>query len=362
MGCRPKEFPPWAALSLCLLFVGLPLVGCSTNVPVPPAVTTFPSGAVEAPNNRINQLVMGQATLEGSAQGTPLGSGDLVDIRVADLPELKDVHARVTPAGTILLPLLGQMKADGMTAEELHEKLRTVLGEKYLKNPQVSVSVAEMRSHKVAVMGEVNKPGLFDLTSRLRLADAIGMAGGLKEDASPRVYLIRRASVGVPPAVAEEASSPPKTRKRAAAAPRSANIIEIDLRDILDGKSERGNIPLLSGDVIQVPQAGSVYVGGRVKTPKMVPILGGAITAQQAIVAAGGATELADLHEIWVYRRLPGGQRQTIALDLGRDNRSRVDFTLQKDDVLLVGTANGMLAWTTFRDSVLGRVGMFVTP
>ncbi len=339
--------------ALLPLLAALVLGACSSSkAPVPPLVTTFPGGSLDSPNSRINHVVLGQATQESDRNEAPLGGGDLLEIQVADIPEMKNLKVRVTPAGTILLPLVGQLRVEGMTAEELHEKLRTLLAEKYLRNPQVSVSVAEMRSHKVAVMGQVNHPGLFDMNSRMRVADAIGMAGGLKEEASPRVYLLRRlpershsAGKEAPPSPASEKGAKP--RSPGALAP---GIVEIDLRELLDGKGDRGNVLLRPGDIVEVPRAGTVYVGGRVKSPKAVDILGGKMTAQQAIIAAGGPSEVAQMGQVRVYRLLPSGQRQEIKLDLSKNNSARIDFPLQKDDVVMVGTSGTMVAWTTVKE------------
>ncbi|VVM07837.1 hypothetical protein MAMC_01855 [Methylacidimicrobium cyclopophantes] len=337
------------------IFAVLVLGACSsTKAPVFPQVTTFPAGSLDSPNSRINHVVLGQATQESDRNEAPLGGGDLLEIHVADVPELKDVKARVTPAGTILLPLVGQLKVEGMTAEELHEKLRTLLGEKYLRDPQVSVSVVEMRSHKVAVMGEVQHPGLFDMNSHMRVADAIGMAGGLKDEASPRVYLLRRlpersSSAGkeVPPSSASAKST--KTTPLSGLAP---GVVEIDLRELLDGKGERGNLLLRPGDIVEVPRAGTVYVGGSVKNPKAVDILGGKMTAQQAIIAAGGPAQIAAMSKVRVYRLLASGQRQEIKLDLSKNNSARIDFPLEKEDVVMVGTSGAMVAWTTVKDLI----------
>ncbi|VVM06485.1 polysaccharide biosynthesis/export family protein [Methylacidimicrobium tartarophylax] len=355
MKSRLRKLTVRAALSrgMLALVAALALGACSsTKGPVPPLVTTYPGGSLDSPNSRINHVVLGQATQEPDRNEAPLGGGDLLEIQVADVPELKNLKTRVTPAGTILLPLLGQLRVEGMTAEELHEKLRTLLAEKYVRNPQVSVSVAEMRSHKVAVMGQVNKPGLYDMSTRMRVADAIGMAGGLKDEASPRVYLLRRlperssaaGKKGVASTASEEGT---KTSPASGLAP---GIVEIDLRELLDGKADRGNLLLRPGDIVEVPRAGMVYVGGDVKNPKAVDILGGKMTAQQAIIAAGGPSQVAEMGKVRVYRLLPNGQRQEIKLDLSKKNSARIDFPLQKDDVVMVGSNPGLVAWSVVKD------------
>jgi len=357
MKSRLHKLTVRAALShyMLALMGAFALGACSsTKAPVPPLVTTYPGGSLDSPNSRINHVVLGQATQESDRNEAPLGGGDLLEIQVADVPELKNVKMRVTPAGTILLPLLGQLRVEGMTAEELHEKLRTLLAEKYVRNPQVSVSVAEMRSHKVAVMGQVQHPGLFDMSSRMRVTDAIGMAGGLKDEASPRVYLLRRLPER-PPTAGKKTPASSGSEQAAKTSPPGGlapGIVEIDLRQLLDGRGERGNLLLRPGDIVEVPRAGTVFVGGNVKNPKAVDILGGRMTAQQAIIGAGGPSQIGEMSKIRIYRLLPNGQRQEIKLDLSKKNSARIDFPLQKDDVVMVGTNPGMVAWTTVKDLI----------
>lgn len=271
--------------------------------------------ATEDQNSKINEIILMQASQTTDNSGVPLGDGDLIEIRVSDLPELSDVKTRITPSGKILLPLLGQLQVEGLTAEELHDLLKTKLGEKYLKNPQVSVSVAEMKSHKVSVMGAVFKPGVYDMTNQLRLVDALGLAGGLREDASTTIYLIRSPKkvvghLNLSKTKEEDSNSKenettenkettlPVKKAVPVVNPVKPFIVEIDLNELIDGKTDRTNVLLYPGDVIQVPPAGSIYVGGEVKNPKGVPIKGTILTAYQAIIEAGGPNDKADMSKV----------------------------------------------------------------
>src|SRR4030043_849711 len=87
-----------------------------------------------------------------------IGPKDLLEIPVFDLPELNQT-VRVSEDGTITLPLLGPVKIDGMTKDELETKLAGLLEEKYLKKARVSVFIKEYQSKLVAGIGAVEKPG-----------------------------------------------------------------------------------------------------------------------------------------------------------------------------------------------------------
>ncbi|ACD82627.1 Periplasmic protein involved in polysaccharide export, contains SLBB domain of b-grasp fold [Methylacidiphilum infernorum V4] len=355
--------------SFFLFFLGMSFGKSSKDIP-----QALPATAEDA-NSKINEIILMQASQTADKEGVPLGDGDLLEIHVADLPELSNIKTRITPAGTILLPLLGQIQVEGLTAEELHAFLKTKLGEKYLRDPQVSVSVVEMKSHRISVMGAVYKPGVYEMTNQLRVVDALGMAGGLREDASTTIYLIRspkkRKAENSPPKAGNEMNAgeekkepkaeapvgpPPKVKKEELLSQIKPFIVEIDLKEMIDGKSERSNFLLMPGDVIQVPPAGSVYVGGEVKNPKGVPLRGGVITAYQAIIEAGGPNDKADMSKVKIYRKLPNGQKKVILLDLSRKKRDYNDYTLQKEDVVVVGTNGPMAVLVGIRDTIFSRL------
>ncbi|TFE66571.1 polysaccharide biosynthesis/export family protein [Methylacidiphilum caldifontis] len=353
-----------------LFCVGLSFGKSKKDIPVALPVTT------EDANSKINEIILMQASQTADKEGVPLGDGDLIEIHVSDLPELSNIKTRITPAGTILLPLLGQIQVEGLTAEELHELLKTKLGEKYLRDPQVSVSVVEMKSHRISVMGAVNKPGVYEMTNQLRVVDALGMAGGLREDASTTIYLIRSpkkkkadpsSKTNVDHQHEEEKSSEagkieahsaqqPKAKREDILSQIRPFIVEIDLKEMIDGKSERSNFLLMPGDVIQVPPSGSVYVGGEVKTPKGVPLKGVTLTAYQAIIEAGGPNDKADMSKVKIYRKLPNGQKKVILIDLSRKKRDYNDYVLQKEDVVVVGTNGPMAVLVGIRDTIFSRL------
>ena len=110
-----------------------------------------------------------------------LGAGDTLGIQVYDEKELSVEKARLSDAGTISMPMLGEIKVSGMTVSAL--ELRVVEGLKqYLINPRVTVSIEQYRD--VFVNGLVHKPGGFPYQPGLTVRKAVAIAGGFKDRAS----------------------------------------------------------------------------------------------------------------------------------------------------------------------------------
>ncbi|WP_034414614.1 polysaccharide biosynthesis/export family protein [Candidatus Entotheonella palauensis] len=100
----------------------------------------------------------------------------------------------VRPDGMISLPLLNDVKAAGLTPEELRGQLTDKL-QAYINNVELSVIINEIHSLKYSVLGEVSKPARYELTSRLTVLEAIAAAGGLKPFAArKRIVILRQAS------------------------------------------------------------------------------------------------------------------------------------------------------------------------
>jgi len=107
-----------------------------------------------------------------------IGPSDLLEISVFQVPELSRT-VRVNSDGSLSLPLIGQVKAGGLTGYELETLIARKLQENYLQNPQVSVFIKEFVSQRVTVGGSVNKSGIFPISGKTTLLQAIALAGGL---------------------------------------------------------------------------------------------------------------------------------------------------------------------------------------
>jgi polysaccharide export outer membrane protein len=157
---------------------------------------------------------------------------------------------------------------DGLTREEVERKLAALLLEQdYVKNARVTVFIKEHQSKRVALIGAVNKPGMYELAGRMTLLQLISQAAGLTDNAASELFVIREGEGG------------------------SQSRIVIDLEELITQGNQALNIPLQAGDIINVPneRLGSVYVFGAVRNPGAIQIkLSRKISVLQAIAQAGG--------------------------------------------------------------------------
>lgn len=131
-----------------------------------------------------------------SPAGYHIGPEDILEIDVWSRPELSR-KVPVRPDGRISLPLLNDVQTSGLTPMELRDILLKRLAD-YVAVPEVSVIVTEVRSFRVSVLGEVSHPGRFEMKSRVRLADALAMAGGLTQYASrSNIVVLRSGAQGL---------------------------------------------------------------------------------------------------------------------------------------------------------------------
>ncbi len=119
-----------------------------------------------------------------------LGAEDEISIIVWDHPDLIR-KTRINLEGRISFPLIGELRVAGLTQLHVEKKLRDMLADGYIVDPQVSVQVTDYRSQKVFVIGEVNSPGAYPLTRRTLLVEAVAMAGGVKQEADHEIVIVR---------------------------------------------------------------------------------------------------------------------------------------------------------------------------
>ena len=120
-----------------------------------------------------------------------IGPSDLLEISVFQVPEMSRT-VRVNARGGLTLPLIGDIQAGGLTGQQLETLLAQKLKETYLQNPQVSVFIKEFISQRVTVSGSVNKAGVFPISGKTTLMQAIAMAGGLEKFADENNIKIMR--------------------------------------------------------------------------------------------------------------------------------------------------------------------------
>src|SRR5262245_44021059 len=119
-----------------------------------------------------------------------LGPGDVMEITVYRQDDLTK-KIQIPPDGRIFYPFVGEVQAAGLSAVRLREKLTEGLAP-YFVDPQVSIAVTTLKSEKVYILGEVERPGIFALESGMSTLEAISGAGGFTQDAKwSNVLLIR---------------------------------------------------------------------------------------------------------------------------------------------------------------------------
>src|SRR5438067_8728262 len=297
---------------------------------VTPRVRAVATGALmrEGDRSRLEGVVAERAHAD-ARDGYRIGPDDLLDIRIPDLivvdaatrgqdathngtgvPSIADAPVfqqgmRVSSHGEVSVPYLGLVRAEGLTATELEENLAQRLRTAgILKAPQVSVQIAEYRSQVVAVIGSVERPGLYPLTRpRATLADMIWAAGGPAKEAGRVVEFAPVAdSAPVSPEEAAHTSAP----------------VRLDLEALLHAPVDHGrglNPRVRPGDVITVSPAGSVLVDGWVQKPGSYPVTRG-LTLSGALAAAGGGLFPADRRHATVKRVLGPGEERSFTVDL----------------------------------------------
>ena len=231
-----------------------------------------------------------------------LGMGDMVRVSVFRNPELT-TEARVSERGTILFPMIGEVPVAGLTPSQagarIADKLRSG---KYVVNPEVTVSMMQVNSRQVSVLGNVMKPGRYPIDSTsAHLTDFIALAGGVGPTGSDEVTIIT-----------SRGGKPEK--------------IEVDLAEMFRRGDLSRNLALEPGDTIYVHKAPMVYVYGEVQK-------GGAyrvepnMTVMQAIAMGGGITPRGTERGIKISRR--EGQ-DVKRIDAG------LNTPVQPDDVIYV--------------------------
>ena len=245
----------------------------------------------------------GPPTAQGAAAAQDLndyvvGPNDVLAITVIDRPQLTGKYI-VRADGTFTFPLLGRVKAGGLTLQAVETDVRDKLANGYLKDPQVGISVDQFRSQQVFVMGEVRQPGTLPFSGSMRLVEALARAGSVTERAGTTAIIVRVADGAPPPDAAAlaraQSSNDPKADGR---------VIRVSLQFLQNG-TLADNIALRAGDTIFVPRVESVFVSGEVRSPGEYPIRQG-LTVREVVALAGGVIERGSTRRIQILREVNG--------------------------------------------------------
>ncbi|QOY90866.1 polysaccharide biosynthesis/export family protein [Paludibaculum fermentans] len=257
-----------------------------------------------------------------------LGAGDQVIIRAMHVAEISDKPIRIGDDGTLQLPLIGRIKAAGLTVNELSDQMRKRLAE-FLVEPEVAVELVEMKSHPVSVIGALVTPGVYQLHGQKRLLEMISGAGGLRDDAGSMVRITRVRTQGALPLAAARLD-----------ATGEYFVGEVRVSDLMSAKNPAENILVRPDDVISIPRGRLVYVMGEVRKP------GGFVLREQetlsvlqALALSEGLMPTAGRKNARILRPTldAGPGKKEIPVDIasilsGKTN----DMGLQPDDVLFI--------------------------
>jgi polysaccharide export outer membrane protein len=223
-----------------------------------------------------------------------VGPQDILMITVYGEADISRRYS-VDSDGTIDFPWIGRVPANGMTLRQIEDVLVKRLAGGYLVSPQVSVEVAEFRSHSVFIAGEVRAPGAYPIKGNMTIVEALALAGPT-QNASNEVIIVRSKEN-------RDRSGP------ALPGDRSVETTRVNIKDLQSGKVSQ-NVQLRDGDTIFVPKAEVFFVTGQVRSPGSF-VYDGGITVLQAIALAGGVNERGSTRGIKILR-IVGGRQQTI--------------------------------------------------
>jgi polysaccharide export outer membrane protein len=232
--------------------------------------------------------VSAQATAAAPVRAAPaaeyrLGAGDVVRITVFQNPELT-LESRLTEGGQISFPLLGAVRLGGLSVTEAEKVLVDGLTKgNFLRNPQVTIIVLQVRGSQANVLGQFNRPGRYPLEmAETKLSDLVALAGGVAPGGADVIVI---------------------TGLRNGQAFRE----EVDLPALFGPGGQARDIVVRNGDAIWVDRQPIVYIYGEVQRPGPMRLERG-LTLLQALATGGGLTPRGTEKGIRVHRKSADGQ------------------------------------------------------
>ena len=256
-------------------------------------------------------LALGIAAPSARAQAAPagvapeyrLGQGDVVRITVYQNPDLT-LETRVTEAGVISYPLLGNIRIGGLSVTAAEKLVADGLrGGNFVKQPQVNVVVVQVRGNQANVLGQVNRPGRYPIEAAdMRLTDLLAAAGGTSASGSD-VVIVTGTRNG--------------QRFR----------VEVDLPGLFTANARDTDLLIQNGDVVWVERQPLVYIYGEAQRPGPMRLERG-MTLMQALSSGGGLTPRGTEKGIRVHRKAADGSVVVITPPM--------DARMQDGDVVYV--------------------------
>lgn len=220
-----------------------------------------------------------------------LGSGDVLRITVYQNQDLT-LETRVSESGVISFPLLGNIRIGGLSATQAEKLISDGLRDgNFVKNPQVTVVVLQVKGNQASVLGQVNRPGRYPIeTADMRLTDLLANAGGIAVTGA-EVLVLSGTRNGQP------------------------YRLEIDLPGIFTPGSREQDVLIQNGDVIWVERAPMVYIYGEVQRPGPMRLERG-MTLMQSLATGGGITQRGTEKGIRVHRKNAEGKVEVLQLPM----------------------------------------------
>jgi len=272
-----------------------------------------------------------------------IGSGDVLDIRIYNRPQLSRDAVRVEGNGMIRMPLIEtEIRAACLTEGELAKEISTRYA-RYYKNLQVDIFIKEYHSQQVAIIGAVNDQSRFELQRRVRLLELLTYAKGPSAKAGQTINIVHSTNIS-PCRQADESDV-------------STAFSSYKLNEVLQG-DPKSNPYLEAGDIVTLPEADQVYVVGNVFMPLTIA-LKEPITLTRAIAMAGGLKQDTRKDKIRVLRQEPGTSiRKEILVDLYAIEKKRSeDLALAPNDIIDVPTSAGKSFLRSLISGVVPGVG-----
>lgn len=261
-----------------------------------------------------------------------LGPDDALIVHAYDMEdEIPPRPVLVERDGTVPIALLGRMKAEGLTLQQLEEAITDKL-KRYVRQPRVSVSIVRFRSEPIFVEGAFRAPGIYQLQEHRTLLELIS-AVGLQPDCSHMLKVTRRLEYGAIPLTSAVQQPGAKTTSA-----------EIDISSVKEGTNPVGNLELKPYDVISAKQAEMIYVLGDVS--KSGPLEVGdheSLSVLQVLSLSGGMTADANVEKAFVLRpTLETNKKTQIPVNVKRILSARdEDFALKPNDILYIPRKSG---------------------
>lgn len=265
-------------------------------------------------------LAAGLFVLPIGAQESSLGSSYRIGARdqlQIHVEEMEDLNQEVTVAedGTISLPMVGTLEAQGLTESLLETRLRSLLENRGLRKATVTVSVTNYRSRPVSILGAVAKPGNHFVPGQATLLSVLMDAGGIAEGHGAEIVVRRRVDNGL------------------------SDEVHITVADLVEVGDPRVNIPIFAGDLIHVPVARqlTVHLIGEVANPGSLTFQADQrATLLTAIARVGGLTEKAS-KKIRIRRHDSAGEGTEVVADFRQIlNNTAPDPELHDGDLVIV--------------------------